>query len=258
MRKILTSAVILLLISVQVLKSELKELATMISIEAPVLEDFEDQKRASEWIIGETSPNIAKEWITPDQKKQQLTLKPIPTHGTPLALAVPTNRKQWCLGLKAAFKTKGYNFIEILPPVFSMDKYSHLKPLFPFEVPNPYGERFIPIPGKCKRIELWVAGRNYNYTVEIWLEDFNGFIYPLEMGSINYAGWRCLSKPIPGYIPQEEKYIPQEKPLKVKKIVVRADPNERADRLYVYFDHLKVITDLYIKRFDGDFILDTW
>jgi len=162
------------------------------------------------------------------------------------------------MGVKTAFNSQGYNYIEMLPPVYDAKLYPDIQPLFPDPIPNPQNERFIPIPGKCKSIDVWVAGRNYRYTLEIWIKDFNGFIYPLEMGKIDYPGWRNLSKKIPEYIPQEQKYLPAEKPLKFIKFVLRSDPDEVSDKLYVYFDHMKVITDVYIQRYDGYDIKDNW
>ncbi len=215
--------------------------------QAPVLEDFENQQRDKEWVIGNTSPNC---------DRSVTAIKPV--NGGPWALAVPQDKKKWCLGVKTGFTSKGYNFIEILPPVYKTSLYPNLQVLFPANLPNPGNERFIPIPGRCKSIDIWVAGRNYRYTLEIWLKDYDGFVYALDMGKIDFAGWRNLSKKIPNYIPQDEKYIPKEKPLKIIKLVLRADPDERADKLYVYFDHLKVITDVAIQRYDGFDMKDTW
>ncbi len=217
----------------------------VMSIQAPVIANFENANAI--WVVGNSSPNSDKD-IT--------GVKSNP--GGPWGLAVADDEKKLCLGVKSGFKTKGYNFVEVLPPVYKKEYYPNLQNLFSSEIPNPKGERFIPLPGKVQSIDVWVAGRNFRYTVEIWLKDYNGFVYALEMGKVNFAGWRNLSKQMPGYIPQEEKYLPKEKPLKFIKFVIRADPDERANKLYLYFDHMKVITDVYIERFDGDDIKDTW
>ena len=57
---------------------------------------------------------------------------------------------------------------------------------------------------------------------------------------------------IPQHIPQAEKYIPKEKPLKFTKYVIWTRPAEVVDGFFIYIDHMKVLTDLYIERFDGD------
>ena len=203
----------------------------------PVIADFEN---ASQWELGNTSPNIEK-----DKSGTKIV------DGGPNGLFISKDKKQKLLGVKLAFRTRGYNSAEVLPPVYKEDLYPNLKELFTNPIPNPDNDRFIPLPGNIHSIDLWVAGRNYRYTLEIWIQDFNGFIYPLEMGMINYPGWRNLSKAMPAYIPQEENYIPKEKPIKFIKYVLRADPNERSDKFYIYFDHMKVVTDLHVVLYDG-------
>ena len=141
------------------------------SVETPVLEDFEDVARANKWIVGNTSQNIF----------QNLTALKV-TNGGPVGLAVPAEDKKYCLGLRTAFKSMGYNFIELLPPVWDSSLNPKLKTLFQNDIPNPNGERFIPIPGKCAAITVWVSGRNYNYELECWLKDFWGFVYAIDMG----------------------------------------------------------------------------
>ena len=223
-------------------------------VQAPVLADFEDPAKIAEWVIGQTSQNIDLEVIGQDKKG---AIKA--TEAGPEALFIPADQKKYCLGVKGAFKTMGFNFIEVLPPVYKAELYPQLSNLFTNPIPNPYNDRFIPLPGRIRSIDVWVAGRNYNYNLEIWIQDFNGFVYALEMGKINFPGWRNMSKPLPVYIPQEEKHIPKEQPLKFIKYVLRADPFERADKFFVYFDHMKVVTDLYVVRYDGiDNIKEPW
>ncbi len=225
-----------------------------IYVQAPILADFEDSGNITEWIMDRTSANIDLEVVGQDKKG---AIKA--TEGGPDALFIPADKKKYCLGIKAAFRTMGYNFIEIRPPVYKAESYPQLKDLFINPIPNPNNDRFIPIPGRTKSIDVWVAGRNYRYNLEIHIQDFNGFAYALDMGKINFPGWRNLSRELPNYISQEEKHIPKERPLKFIKYVLRSDPYERADKFYIYLDHMKVLTDIYIVRYDGiDNIGDTW
>lgn len=242
-------SIILLLILNGIMFSE-----KQIYVQAPVIADFEDSSKITEWIIDKTSPNIDLEVVGQDKKG---AIKA--TEGGPDALFIPADKKKYCMGVKAAFKTMGYNFIEIRPPVYKAELYPQLQDFFPTPIPNPNNHRFIPLPGELKSIDVWIAGRNFRYNLEIHLLDFNGFVYALDMGKINFPGWRNLSRIIPIYIPQEEQYIPKEKPLKFIKYVLRADPYERANKFYIYFDQMKVITDLYVVRYDGiDNIDDAW
>lgn len=218
-------------------------------IQAPVIADFENTEAVNQWKIGNTSPNFSI-------NKELIGIQGI--SGGPSALAVNSNLKKTFLGIKVAFRTKDYNYFEVLPPEYKPELYPDLITLFLNPIPNPYNERFIPLPGNVQSIDVWVAGRNYSYTLEIWLKDFNGFVYALEMGKTDYSGWRNLSRTLPSYIRQEEKYLPKERPLKFIKYVFRADPYERADKFYVYLDHMKVVTDLYIVQYDGIGIEDNW
>ncbi len=248
-KKILFSIIILLLFNYFLYSGGERYHSTkkVMSIQAPVISDFEKANIVGAWVVGETSPNSDKDMVGIKASA-----------GGPWGLAVSDDRKKTCLGVKAGFKTRGYNFIEVLPPVYKKELYPELQHLFNAPIPNPRNERFIPMPGKVQSIDVWVAGRSFRYTLEIHMKDFNGFVYALNMGKINFAGWRNLARDIPEYIPQEEKYFPKEKPLKFMKFVIISDPDERADKIYIYFDHMKVITDVYIERIDGDDIRDTW
>lgn len=246
--KIISLILVLLFISVGFAGGEeYRSVKKIISIQAPALADFEDTGLNGQWVIGNTSPNI-------DMSVTAIKSTP----GGPWGLAVPEAQKKTCLGLKTGFKTRGYNFVEVVPPVYDTKLYPYLQQFFSAPIPNPNQDRFIPVPGKCKSIDVWVAGRGFRYTLEIWVKDFYGFVYSLDMGKIDFPGWRNISRDIPQYIPQEEKYFPKEKPLRFFKFRLVSDPDERADKLFVYFDHMKVITDVYIERIDGDDIRDNW
>jgi hypothetical protein len=142
------------------------------------------------------------------------------------------------LGVHARWDRKGYNYIEIVP--VSKGKDGTLEP-------TP-----IPIKGKATRLDLWVWGANYNYYAEIHLMDYRGVPFTLFLADLNYQGWQNLSLEVPSYIPQGVRWIPQERPLTLTKIVVWTRPDERVDDFYIYFDELKVLTDVAENRFDGD------
>jgi hypothetical protein len=164
---------------------------------------------------------------TIDEAKAQIK---IIDSGAELALLYPEEEKgktRKSLGFKCGFLHRGYNWVEFYPP------------------------GVIELPGKSKQIQIWVCGMKYNYTLEIYVEDYRGMIHKIEMGSLYFSGWRSLTRDLPSYIPQEEENYPKDRPLRITKIVVRADPYERIDRFYVYFDQIKVITDVYSEQFDG-------
>jgi hypothetical protein len=152
---------------------------------------------------------------------------------------VPDGQVANSLGIQGAFDRKGYNYIELIPVEDQNDKDG--KPV----------ETGIPIPGRAKFLDMWVWGSNYNYYVEIHLRDYRGLTHVLKMGDLNYRGWKNLKIDIPGYIPQDVSYVPSRKGLELVKIVMWTRPEEAVNSFYVYFDQIKVLTDMFEQPFDG-------
>ena len=147
------------------------------------------------------------------------------------------------LGVYAKFDRKGFNFYEVYPT--KKDATGAVVP---------YG---MPLPGIAKTIDIWVWGQNYNTTFEIHVRDYRGIPYVLKGGSLLFTGWKNVQIPIPSSIPQTQPYLPHYQPLKLTKIVVRTDPEERVDGFYVYFDQFKVLTDMHQNPYDGRTLMDS-
>ena len=144
------------------------------------------------------------------------------------------------LGVNGKFDRLGYNYIEFIPDRRNED-----------------GEFVgIPIPGRCKLLDLWVWGSNHNYYLEAHLTDYRGITHVLPLGDLNFAGWRNLKTEIPPYIPQGRTHIPQLRPLSLVKLVMWTRPTEKVDNFFVYLDQIKVLTDMFVSRFDGDELAD--
>jgi len=141
------------------------------------------------------------------------------------------------LGVNASFDRLGYNYIDLIPTV--KGEGDKLK-----EAP-------IEIEGLSSRIDLWVWGGKYNLNLEIMVEDYRGRRHTLNVGSLDYSGWRNLSVAIPKSIPQTSKQDPHFRPLKLIKMVVRTAPDEKVDNFYIYFDQLRVMTDRFEHYYDG-------
>ncbi len=140
-----------------------------------------------------------------------------------------------CMGLKAGFQNKGFNYVELYPP----------KPIV--------------IPGKARAIQLWLLGMKYTWNLEVWLMDFNGMLHKMDFGSLYFEGWQSMTREIPNQIPQQDASYPKDKPLKLVKIVLRGDPENRYDRFYFAIDQIKVISDIYQETFEGmDLINKSW
>jgi hypothetical protein len=157
---------------------------------------------------------------------------------------VPPGVTPRALGVEAAFDRPGYNYLEFIPVEDEPDEDGE---------PVPTG---IPIPGIVKNLDFWVWGSNFEYYVEIHLQDYRGISHVLYVDDINYRGWRNLTVNIPSAIPQTVEYVPSRKGLELVKIVLWTTPGENVSGFYVYLDQIKVFTDVFLQPFDGEVLSD--
>lgn len=202
-----------------------------LNMETRILEDF-DNPEESKWIVrgskfsAEGFPKIAFPVAIPD------------------ALFIDDEQKSEedykVMGVRGSFDRKGYNYIEFIP-----DRTD--------EEGNYIG---ITIPGNSDFIDLWVWGSNYDYYLEAHLLDFKGFPHVLPLGSLKYNGWKNLKVEISPNIPQAATYAPHLKELRLVKLVLWTRPDENVADFFIYFDQIKVLTDVFVTRFDGDQFTD--
>jgi hypothetical protein len=152
------------------------------------------------------------------------------------------NKPLFSLGIHSKFDRKGYNYIEIIPA--AKDSSGKLVP------------QAIPIPGRVKSIDMWVWGANYDYSLDVFLRDYQGIDHTIHMGSLQFAGWKNLVAPIPSVIPQSRPYIPRYAGLVITKFVIWTAPTEKVDDYYFFLDEVNCITDLFETRFDGEDLAD--
>jgi hypothetical protein len=51
----------------------------------------------------------------------------------------------------------------------------------------------IPVPGISKTISVWIAGRNFNHTLKVLIEDYFGRDMELTVGRLTFTGWKKLT-----------------------------------------------------------------
>ncbi len=197
-----------------------------------VVESFDPETKASDWLV------VGSKFITEGYPKQ------VYAKAWPEALwGYNTEQKDYqVLGIHAKWDRKGYNYLEIIPVVdASAEEWEH----------NP-----LPMKGRVKSFDLWVWGSMYDYNMEIHLMDFNGISWVLPLGNLKYTGWKNLVTKIPRYIPQAFKYIPYYKQMTFHKLMIWTTPQESVNDFFIYIDQLKILTDVFESRFDGDSL--TW
>lgn len=230
-------ALLITVISVMPDKGEAKVITNVPSdisseeLRAVVVEDFE---QSGNWQISSTPKQFKS-----DNEKAQVK-NPVPILELKFLAGAPSDmipekwssngkglEKKQCLGIHYQFKYPGDNSVHVIPA-------------------EP-----IRLPGKARGLSLWVHGRGNSYNLECWVKDYNGNVHILKFGSINYVGWRPLTVEIPAYIPQVIESYPQTKILTLERFVLRSEAMTTLEEVYVFFDQLKVLTDVYEVNFDG-------
>jgi len=78
------------------------------------------------------------------------------------------------------------------------------------------------------------------------------------LGRLDYFGWRKLSAPIPGFVPQSSRFSILDKNIKFVSLFVTSDPAEASGDFYFYIDDLEVRTDKQEAVYPGFEIKDNW
>jgi len=212
-----------------------------VSYESYIIENF-DNDPSSNWIIRGSDytttgfPQMAKVNVWP----QALYGKN--REGKPY----------YAMGIRGSFERRGYNYIEVIPAKEATETDDETTIIKTDENGKKWVSNPIVMRGRAKSFDIWVWGASYNYYLEVHLEDYLGITYALPLGDLLYTGWKNLSTNIPPSIPQYGPHIPHIKPLKIVKLVIWTKPSEAVNDFYVYFDQIKLLTDLFESRYDGD------
>nr|WP_303935224.1 flagellar filament outer layer protein FlaA [Treponema denticola] len=144
-------------------------------------------------------------------------------------------------GTKVSFYRRGYNSFEVRA----------VKP--------------IPVEGITKTVSVWVVGRSYPHVLKLILEDYMGQRFELYVGKLNHAGWKLMTVAVPPQnaagtgIVQKDYHYGTSMGLKIVGFRIECNPWEAYGNYYIYFDDLRVVSDLYeVDMRDQDDMSDNW
>lgn len=144
-------------------------------------------------------------------------------------------QSEYVLGVKVLFNQRGYSYFTLNPP------------------------RPIKIPGITKVISAWVCGRSFKHRLFVHLFDYKGAQMVLDMGPLDFVGWKKVNVVIPASIEQDNYHNTEWRGLSLAGFSVRCDPEEAYGVYYLYLDELRAITDIYNEEYrDEDDMADGW
>ncbi len=144
-------------------------------------------------------------------------------------------KNEYVLGVKIAFNQRAQANVSMRPP----------KP--------------IKIPGITKALSMWVCGRSFRHRLYVHLIDYKGDEMMVNLGLLDFAGWKKISIPVPGTIKQEEYHNLEWRGVSFSGMTIQTDPDDSYGSFYVYFDELRAITDIFQEENrDEDDMTDGW
>ena len=142
---------------------------------------------------------------------------------------------EYVLGVKASFFRRG-------------NAELYIQPIRPLQVP-----------GITKTISVWVVGRNFNHRLSVVVGDYFGNVNVLDMGKLNFSGWKELTVAVPPTIVQRDFHYNDRMGLQILGFMIDPDLMETYGTYYVYLDGLRVLTDLFAEESrDPDDMVDSW
>jgi hypothetical protein len=209
-------------------------------LERVTLEDFE---MAEDWKAKSTSP--LGETKTLKMIQRGLIKDVFDENSTPDAYDIKTGTysdakqeervgKNHILGVKTYFASRGFDRVEVAPP-----------------------QEYI-IKGKARQVSVWVLGRKYRHTLFAKFRDYKGNTHNIRLGRLDFFGWRKLTAPIPGFVPQSSRFSILDKNIRFVSLFVTSDAAEPAGDFYFYVDDLEIKTDKQESVYPGFEVKDNW
>ena len=117
----------------------------------------------------------------------------------------------------------------------------------------------IPIAGITKTISIWIAGRNFNHTLKVLIDDYYGRPMELTVGKLTFMGWKKLTVAVPPSITQTDYHFTYKDGIRITGFKIECDPLEAMGTYYLYFDDIRAVSDLFGEaRHDTDDMTDGW
>ena len=115
------------------------------------------------------------------------------------------------------------------------------------------------VPGVTKTVSVWVVGRNFNNMLKLAVQDQYGNVDIIDMGLMNFTGWRQMTCAIPPNIQQRNIHYPGRGGITILGFIIDPALLETYGDYYIYFDDLTAVTDLFADMSrDKDDIPDIW
>ncbi len=121
--------------------------------------------------------------------------------------------------------------------------------------------RPIPVPGIAHSFSIWVAGRNTPYELKLFVRNQFGEISILSFGKLQFLGWKQLTAAVP---PNIQGYTTLgvgddfNAGLEIIGLQIESSLLETYGRYYIYFDDLRVVTNVDVLQRDPDDMIDNW
>ncbi len=81
----------------------------------------------------------------------------------------------------------------------------------------------------------------------------------LTVGKLTFMGWKKLTVAVPPSITQTDYHFTYKDGIKITGFKIECDPLEAMGTYYLYFDDIRVVTDLFGEaRRDSDDMTDGW
>jgi hypothetical protein len=198
------------------------------------IEDFEE---AEDWVARATSPlgeTKSSKMVQRGDIRAADDENTRPPDGEAYSAINNPENPNHILGVKTWFEHRGYDRVEI-------------------KAPHEYVIR-----GKARQFSVWVLGRKFRHNISMKVRDYRGKLHILDLGRLDFFGWRKLSVTVPGWLPQSTRYSLLDKNLHFVSLFVTSDTHEVPGTFYFYVDGLKALVDRSELNYPGSEIKDNW